>query len=197
MLSAPGLDGLSLHGDEATQHTDAFVDAFAEARRRGLQTKAHAGELMGAASVATALDLLGVTPIEHGVRAAEDDALVERLAAEAVTLDVCPWSNVRLKVVRDLARHPIRRLHERGVRLTINTDDPTVFGRTLSEELASLVDDLGFHARRPRSFPGQRVRGGGDPGRHAGRAPRRAQRAARSLSGCRVLHARIGAAWCG
>ncbi len=144
VLSAPGLDGLSLHGDEATQHTDAFVDAFVEARRRGLQTKAHAGELMGPASVATALDLLGVTRIEHGVRAAEDDALVERLAAEAVTLDVCPWSNVRLKVVESLARHPIRRLHEGGVRLTINTDDPTVFGRTLSEELASLVDDLGF-----------------------------------------------------
>ena len=144
VLSAPGLDGLSLHGDEATQHTDAFVDAFAEARRRGLQTKAHAGELMGPASVATALDLLGVTRIEHGVRAAEDDALVKRLAAEAVTLDVCPWSNVRLKVVESLARHPIRRLHEGGVRLTINTDDPTVFGRTLSEELASLVDDLGF-----------------------------------------------------
>jgi len=144
VLSSPGLDGLSLHGDETTQRTDAFVDAFTEARRRGLQTKAHAGELMGPASVSAALDLLGVTRIEHGVRAAEDDAVVERLAAEAVTLDVCPWSNVRLNVVESLVGHPIRRLHERGVRLTINTDDPTVFGRTLSEELASLVDDLGF-----------------------------------------------------
>jgi adenosine deaminase len=144
VLSAPGLDGLSLHGDETAQQTPVFVEAFAEARRRGLQTKAHAGELMGPASVATALDLLGVTRIEHGVRAAEDDALVDRLAAEGVTLDVCPWSNVRLKVVKSLAAHPIRRLHERGVRLTINTDDPTVFGRTLSEELTSLVEDLGF-----------------------------------------------------
>jgi adenosine deaminase len=144
VLSAPGLDGLSLHGDETAQQTPAFVEAFAEARRRGLQTKAHAGELMGPASVAAALDLLGVTRIEHGVRAAEDDALVDRLAAEGVTLDVCPWSNVRLRVVKSLAAHPLRRLHERGVRLTINTDDPTVFGRTLSEELTSLVEDLGF-----------------------------------------------------
>ena len=144
VLSAPGLNGLSLHGDETMQRVDAYVDAFAEARRRGLQTKAHAGELMGPASVSTVLDRLGVTRIEHGVRAAEDNALVERLAAEAVTLDVCPWSNVRLKVVESLARHPIGLLHERGVRLTINTDDPTVFGRTLSEELSSLVDDLGF-----------------------------------------------------
>jgi len=144
VLSAPGLNGLSLHGDETMQRVDAYVDAFVEARRRGLSTKAHAGELMGPASVAAVLDRLGVTRIEHGVRAAEDDALVERLAAESITLDVCPWSNVRLKVVESLAHHPIRRLHERGVRLTINTDDPTVFGRTLSEELTSLVDDLDF-----------------------------------------------------
>jgi len=144
VLSAPGLDGLSLHGDETAQQTPVFVEAFAEARRRGLQTKAHAGELMGPASVTAALDLLGVTRIEHGVRAAEDDALVDHLAADGVTLDVCPWSNVRLRVVKSLAAHPIRRLYERGVRLTINTDDPTVFGRTLSEELTSLVDDLGF-----------------------------------------------------
>jgi len=144
VLSVPGLNGLSLHGDETLQRADAYVDAFTEARRRGMQTKAHAGELMGPASVTAALDRLGVARIEHGVRAAEDDALVERLAAEAITLDVCPWSNVRLNVVESLARHPIRRLHERGVRLTINTDDPTVFGRTLSEELTSLVDDLGF-----------------------------------------------------
>ena len=99
---------------------------------------------MGPESVVKALDLLGVPRIEHGVRAIEDEALVERLAAEGVTLDVCPWSNVRLRVVRDLVAHPIRRLHERGVRLTVNTDDPTVFGRTLSQEIVSLVDDLGF-----------------------------------------------------
>mgnify|MGYP003694491031 CR=1 FL=1 len=91
-----------------------------------------------------ALDLLGVARIEHGVRAIEDDALLDRLATEGVTLDVCPWSNVRLRVVRDLLAHPIRRLHERGVRVTVNTDDPTVFGRTLSQEIVSLVDDLGF-----------------------------------------------------
>lgn len=144
VLDAPGVDGVSLHGDETTQSTPYFAEAFAEARRRGLATKAHAGELMGPASVRTALDRLGVRRIEHGVRAIEDEALVERLAAEGITLDVCPWSNVRLGVVPDLAAHPIRRLHERGVRVTVNTDDPTVFGRSLSQELASLVEDLGF-----------------------------------------------------
>jgi adenosine deaminase len=144
VLDAPGLDGISLHGDETVQSTAYFADAFAAARRRGLAIKAHAGELMGPESVTKVLDLLGVRRIEHGVRAIEDEALVERLAAEAVTLDVCPWSNVRLRVVPDLAGHPIRQLHERGVRVTVNTDDPTVFGRSLSRELVSLVEDLGF-----------------------------------------------------
>ena len=147
VLSASGLDGISLHGDETAQSTAYFAEAFVEARRRGLLTKAHAGELVGPASVAKALALLGVRRIEHGVRAIEDEALVEQLVAEAVTLDVCPWSNVRLGVVRDLATHPIRALHERGVRMTVNTDDPTVFGRTLTQELVSLVDDLGFGPR--------------------------------------------------
>jgi adenosine deaminase len=144
VLAAPGLGGISLHGDESLQSTAHFADVFAEARRRGLSTKAHAGELAGAASVAKVLALLGVQRIEHGVRAAEDPALVDRLAADGITLDVCPWSNVRLGVVPDLAAHPIRRLHDRGVRMTINTDDPTVFGRTLSQELVSVVEDLGF-----------------------------------------------------
>jgi adenosine deaminase len=144
VLDAPGLDGISLHGDETVQSTACFADAFVEARRRGMLTKAHAGELVGPASVAAVLTRLGVRRIEHGVRAIEDAALVERLVAEDVTLDVCPWSNVRLRVARDLATHPIRALHARGVRMTVNTDDPTVFGRTLTQELASLVDDLGF-----------------------------------------------------
>ena len=144
VLEAPGLDGISLHGDERVQSTAHFAEVFAEARSRGLLTKAHAGELMGPASVTTALELLGVRRIEHGVRAVEDDAVVARLAVEGITLDVCPWSNVRLRVVGDLASHPIRRLHAGGVRMTLNTDDPTVFGRTLSDEIVSVIDDLGF-----------------------------------------------------
>jgi adenosine deaminase len=144
VLDAPMLDGISLHGDETVQSVDVFVDAFAEARRRGLATKAHAGELLGPASVVRVLDRLGVRRIEHGVRAMEDPALVDRLVAEAITLDVCPWSNVRLRVVPDLSSHPLAHLHTRGVRVTINTDDPTAFGRTLTEELVSVIDDLGI-----------------------------------------------------
>jgi adenosine deaminase len=144
VLESDLVDGIDLHGDETRESTARFADVFAAARRRGLLTRAHAGELVGPRSVARALDLLGVRRIAHGVRAIEDAGLVDRLAAERITLDVCPWSNVKLGVVRELAAHPVRRLHERGVPLTIGTDDPTIFGRSLSEELTSLVDDLGL-----------------------------------------------------
>lgn len=143
-LDAAGLDGVDLHGDETVQSITRFAEVFAEARRRGLLVKAHAGELAGPASVTRALDLHGVRRIEHGVRAVEDAALVDRLAAEGITLDMCPWSNVKLGIVRDLASHPARRLHAAGVPVTISTDDPTLFGRSLSDELVALVDEAGW-----------------------------------------------------
>jgi adenosine deaminase len=141
VLATPGLHGIDLHGDETRQSTAHFAAAFAQARRQGLMTKAHAGELAGPDSIGRALDLLGVRRLEHGVRVIEDEAMLARLAAESVTLDLCPWSNVKLRVASDLSAHPIRRLHERGLRVTVSTDDPTVFGRSLSEEIVSLVND--------------------------------------------------------
>lgn len=144
VLATPGLDGIDLHGDEARGTTAAFAGAFAGARRRGLITKAHAGELAGPESVTRALDLLGVRRIEHGVHAIDEPALVTRLAADGITLDMCPWSNVKLRVWPDLATHPIRRLHAAGVPVTVSTDDPTIFGRSLTDELVALIDDLAF-----------------------------------------------------
>ena len=104
VLATPGLHGIDLHGDETRQSTAHFAAAFAEARRRGLMTKAHAGELAGPDSIGRALDLLGVRRLEHGVRVIEDEAMLARLAAESVTLDLCPWSNVKLRVASDLLR---------------------------------------------------------------------------------------------
>lgn len=144
VLGSPVVDGIDLHGDETRESTARFADVFTAARDKGLITKAHAGELVGPRSIARALDLLGVRRIEHGVRAVEDAALVERLAAEAITLDLCPWSNVKLGIVPDLATHPVGRLHARGVPVTISTDDPTLFGRSLTAELAALVDEAGL-----------------------------------------------------
>lgn len=143
-LAAPDLDGLDLHGDERKSEAAPFAELYAAARARGLRLKAHAGELRGPASVAEALDSLGVARIEHGFTAAGDPALVERLVAERITLDLCPISNVKLGLLPALAAHPIRALYQRGVRVTVSSDDPTVFGCTLTSELHALVEHLGF-----------------------------------------------------
>ena len=144
VLSAPDLDGIDLHGDETLGGPAPFVDIFARARQAGLLTKAHAGELAGPQSIKDTLELLGVNRIEHGTTAMEDEALLARLAAEGATLDMCPWSNVKLRVVDNIGSHPIRRFLQQGIRVTANTDDPTVFGYSLSEELLSLVKHLHF-----------------------------------------------------
>jgi adenosine deaminase len=144
VLATPGLHGVDLHGDETHRTAARFAGAFRRAREAGLVTKAHAGELAGPDSIGEALDRLGVRRIEHGVRAVEDERLLGRLVAEAVTLDLCPWSNWKLGLTGDAAAHPIGRLHRRGVAVTVSTDDPTLFGRSLTEELVALAEGHGF-----------------------------------------------------
>ncbi len=106
--------------------------------------KAHAGELSGATSVWDALEYLKVNRIEHGTRAIEDQALVDYLADHDITLDMCPTSNLKLRVVDKLDAHPIKTLFQRGVCVTVNTDDPTFFGCSLTGELHTLVDQMSF-----------------------------------------------------
>ena len=141
------IDGLDLHGSETSGRALPFADIFQQARDRGLMTKAHCGETVGPASIRETIDALHVQRLQHGVTACRDEALMQRIQAERITLDVCPTSNLKLGVVADIARHPIRDFHERGIRVTVNTDDPTVFGCTLSSELRLLVDRLDFSLR--------------------------------------------------
>jgi adenosine deaminase len=138
------VDGIDLHGSETLQSAIPYTEIFDVARQRGLMTKAHAGELRGAASVWEVLKHLKVKRIEHGTRSIEDEKLVQHLVDEQITLDMCPTSNFKLNVVESVAMHPIRRLLHRGVRVTVNSDDPTYFGCSLTEELQLLVDVLGF-----------------------------------------------------
>jgi adenosine deaminase len=101
---------------------------FARARAEGFLTVAHAGEEGPPEYIWEALDLLHVSRIDHGVRCAEDEQLVERLVAEQIPLTVCPLSNVKLRVFPQLEDHNYRALLERGLRVTINSDDPAYFG---------------------------------------------------------------------
>lgn len=144
IFKTPNLDGLDLHGHEALQKPAPFAPIFIQAKQNGLLTKAHAGEHAGPQSIRDALDHLQVTRIEHGATAIWDEALMDRLAIEEITLDMCPSSNLKLRVVENIATHPIREFHQRGIRVTVNTDDPTLFGCTLSGELNLLAEKLHF-----------------------------------------------------
>lgn len=127
--------GIGMGGPEIGNPPDKFQNAFARARSVGWMTTAHAGEEGGPETVAATLDLLLVDRIDHGVRAGEDPALVERLASAGVPLTVCPLSNVRLKVFPDLASHNLAQLLRAGVKVTVNSDDPPYFGGYLNENL--------------------------------------------------------------
>ena len=137
--------GIDLHGDEQTfPSPQPFVAAFRLAAQAGLGRRAHAGEGAGAPSVWDCLRQLDVQRIAHGVRAVEDPALVAHLAQAGVGLDVCPTSNVRTGLAPSVAAHPIRALHEAGVRVTVSSDDPLLFATTVTEELVHLHRDFGF-----------------------------------------------------
>lgn len=141
------LAGVDLHGDEAMPTDPATAAFWVKCRAAGLVTKCHAGEFSGAWRVREAVEQLGVTRVQHGVRASEDAAVVQLCAERGVTFDVCPISNVGLKVVPSMERHPLRALIEAGVRCTLSTDDPLCFANTLNEEYLAVSQALGFSRR--------------------------------------------------
>ena len=148
VLDTPGIVGIDLQSDERANGPCAFTDLYDAARERGYLLRAHAGELSGPQIIADTLDCLGVSRIMHGTTAIHDEALVVRLAADpTITLDMCPTSNVRLRVVDSLESHPIGELLRRGVQVTCSTDDPAIFDITLTDELRQLVTHQSFTAR--------------------------------------------------
>ena len=146
-----GLVSFGLGGAEAGVDRADFSDAFARARAAGLRSVPHAGESEagGAASVWAAVRHLGADRIGHGIRSVDDPALIAHLVDHGIPLEVCPISNVRTRVVPDLAVHPLPELLRQGVTVCINTDDPPMFDTDLGLEYRAIaaafdlgVDDL-------------------------------------------------------
>lgn len=119
-----------------------FVEVFDRARREGFLSVAHAGEEGPPEYIYEALDLLKVSRIDHGVRCEEDPALVERLARESMPLTVCPLSNVKLKVYSRIEDHNLKRLLDRGLCVTVNSDDPAYFGGYVAENYLAVQRGL-------------------------------------------------------
>jgi adenosine deaminase len=122
-----------------------YADLFRRAREAGLRSVPHAGEWNGPDSVRDALDHLQPDRIGHGVRSIEDPALVDRLVDLAIPLEVCLTSNVRTGVVHDLAHHPFPRLRDAGVVVTLNSDDPAMFGSWLADEYRAARESFGLN----------------------------------------------------
>jgi adenosine deaminase len=139
-----GVVAFGLAGDETRGTPEPFAAAFALARSAGLIAAPHGGEHGGPESVRGALDALGARRIQHGVRAAEEPALVARLADEGITLDVCPRSNVQLGVYPGFDVHPLRRLLEAGVPLSLNADNPLFVGAGVLAEYELARDVFGL-----------------------------------------------------
>ena len=135
--------GLGLAGAEAIGRASEFAWSFDCAREAGLGLTCHAGEWEGPDSIRQALSL-GVTRIGHGVRAIEDTALMRDLANRGVTLEVCPGANVALGICPRLADHPVARLMDAGVRVTVSTDDPPFFHTTMAAEYDRLAETFGW-----------------------------------------------------
>ena len=129
-----GVVGVGLGGLEAQYPPEPYRPAFELAHAEGLASVPHAGEVVGPRSVRGALDALGADRIRHGIRAVEDPGLVRELAGRGTVLDVCPISNLRTKAVGSLDEHPLPRLAAAGVRCSISTDDPAMFGTDLTRD---------------------------------------------------------------
>ena len=138
-IAAVGLDSA-----EVDNPPSKFQAVFDRARAHGLRTVAHAGEEGGPEYVWEALDLLKVSRVDHGVRSLEDPALVARLRDERMPLTVCPFSNVRLRVVPTLEAHPLKRMLDAGLMVTCNSDDPAYFGGYVGDNFVGTAAALGL-----------------------------------------------------
>ncbi|MBO0662390.1 adenosine deaminase [Jiella sp. MQZ9-1] len=149
--TVPLITGFGLAGDERQGDPRDFIRAFDIARDAGLGLTAHAGELCGAESVRSAIAALKPSRIGHGVRAIEDQDLVRQIVDAGIVLEICPGSNLALGVFPSLAEHPLKRLFEAGVRVTLGSDDPPFFQTDLRREFA-LAAKIGLDAAHRLAF---------------------------------------------
>ncbi len=136
-ITAVGLDS-----SEVGHPPEKFARVFAKAREEGLLTVSHAGEEGPAQNITDSLDMLNISRVDHGVRAIEDDALMARLAESGMPLTVCPLSNIKLRVFDTMADHNLRELLQRGLCVTVNSDDPAYFGGYMTENFLAVQDGL-------------------------------------------------------
>jgi adenosine deaminase len=153
-----GIVGIGMGGSEQSFPPEPYQEVYREARRLGFHTTAHAGEAAGAQSVWGALRSLQVERIGHGIRSEEDPELVDYLVERQIPLEMCPLSNVATGVVKRIEDHPIRRYFDRGIVVTVSTDDPKMFGNSLEQEYRLLSEVFDFTPEEIRTVAENSVR---------------------------------------
>ncbi len=149
---ARGIVGLDLAGNEAEFSAEPFAPLFREARQAGLHITVHAGEWGGAENVRQAIELLGAERIGHGVRVLEDQGIVDLARERGVVFEVCPTSNYQSGVCSSLENHPLRRMVDARLAVTLNTDDPAVSNITLTDEYRNMAAAQGFSRAELKDF---------------------------------------------
>ena len=144
-LRSRGVIGIGIGGDEAAGPAEQFHEVFDFARKEGLRLVAHAGETVGPESIWSALDNLDAERIGHGLTAIKDARLVEHLASKQIPVEICLTSNLRTGGVADLSQHPLRQYFDRGVNVSLHSDDPALFGTDLSREYLLAHQNFGFN----------------------------------------------------
>lgn len=144
--------GIGIGGDERRGPAEWFKSAFARAKAHGLRLTAHAGETTGPESIVASLDLLRAERVGHGLSAAQSPALMRRMAQERIPVEICLSSNVRTQCCASLGQHPVKKYVDSGMIVTLNTDDPTMFGTSLAQEYQLAQDTFGFSDEQLREF---------------------------------------------
>jgi adenosine deaminase len=139
-----GVIGVGIGGSEQKYPPELYTKIYEKARLTGFHTTAHAGEAAGTESIWGAIRSLKVERIGHGTRAIEDDNLMRFLTEKQIPLECCPLSNVRTGVVKSIEAHPVKKFFDAGLLVTVNTDDPAMFGNSLAQEYQMLEERLGF-----------------------------------------------------
>lgn len=139
-----GIIGFDLHGNESSASPEVFSEIYKMLYKNGLGLRAHAGEGNPSENIWKAIKDLQVTRIGHGVSAIDDEKLIDFLIEKNITLDMCVKSNFMLNIVEDYKKHPIKQLFDKGVKVTISSDDPLFFNSNITKEYCLLVEELNF-----------------------------------------------------
>lgn len=140
-ISSGVFKSIDLYGREANQDLSPFVDLYKSAKENHLNTKVHIGEFSNAESIKTAILLLNPDEIQHGINAIHDDYVMDMILERNLRLNICPESNIRLGAATSLKNHPIRILYDKGISITVNTDDLLLFHKTNSDQLYELLQE--------------------------------------------------------